>query len=125
MASRTRQLGVLAGAAETVGLVIVAVASAVTAPSSRGWTSDTSRAAVAVSEVLVYVLFAAGCCWVTWAFGQGKPRAWTPFALMQAFAAICAWPLLQSDQRGYVIGGAFAAAAAVLGLVSAARSRTA
>ena len=114
-----RTVGVVAGLAQTLGLVLVAVGSAVSAPRTRGWTADTSRLSVAISEVLVYLLFAAGCAWLTWGFAKARPRAWTPFLLLQAFAVVCAWPLVQSDQPGYVVAGALTAVAAASGITSA------
>lgn len=109
------------GAIETVGFAAVAVASAVAAPRTAGWTGDTPRGAVAVSEVVIYVLFTAGCAWVTWGFARGRSRAWTPFLLVQAFTLASAWPLVRSDQWGYTLGGAAAGVAALVGGFSAVR----
>ncbi len=117
--SVARRLGVAAGAAQTLGLLLIAVGSAMSAPRTRGWTADTSRIGVAISEVVIYVLFAAGCAWLTWGFATSRPRAWTPFVLIQAFAIICAWPLVRSDQAGYVVAGVLTAVAAGLGIGSA------
>lgn len=119
-ARRWRRIGAALAWAESAALVAVAVSALLAAPHTTGWTSDVPRSRVAASEVVVYLLFAAGVAWLGLRVLRGEGRVWTPFALVQVFALISAWPMLTSDLSGYQVAGAATLAAGVGGLVTAA-----
>jgi hypothetical protein len=114
-----RRIGALVGVVEVLALVGLTVAAALAAPTTSGWTSGTSKGHMAISEVIVYLLFAAGVAAVTWFFWHAHARAWTPFSLVQAFALVAAWPLVQSDVQGYRLAGIGVMALALIGLGAA------
>lgn len=118
-ARRWRRVGAALVWAEAAGLAAVAVSALVAAPHTTGWTSDVPRARVAASEVVIYLLFAAGVSWLGLRVLRGRGRVWTPFVLIQAFALIAAWPMMTSDLRGYQLAGALTIAVGVAGLVTA------
>ena len=118
-ARKWRRLGAALAWAEAAGLAAVAVSALVAAPHTTGWTSDVPRARVAASEVVVYLLFAAGVSWLGFRVLRGQGRVWTPFALIQVFALIAAWPMVTSDLTGYQLAGAVTVAAGVTGVLTA------
>jgi len=117
--TNARRIGALVGVVEVLALVGLTVAAALAAPTTSGWTSGTSKGHMAISEVVVYLLFAAGVATVTWFFWHEHARAWTPFSLVQAFALVAAWPLVQSDVQGYRLAGISVMALALIGLGAA------
>jgi hypothetical protein len=118
--ARVRLLAAVVTWLESAGLLAVALSAFVTSAHTTGWTSDVPRGRVAVSEVTVYVLFAAAVAWLGWRVRRGRGRVWTPYALIQVFALIAAWPMVNSDVSGYRFAGIATAVVGVTGLVVAA-----
>ena len=117
-AQRWRRASAWVNWAQAAGLVAVAAQVAVAAPHTKGWTADVPRSRVAVSEVAVYLVFAAAVAWLGWRVRLGRGRVWTPCALIQVFTLVAGWPLVTSDQPGYRFAGVATLAVGLFGLLS-------
>lgn len=88
-----------------------------------GLQNPDSVAAPAV-EVIIYLLFAIGIGLVVKGLWQRRRWARTPFVVVQLFALVTGWTLLQGDGDGTHVFGWVVLGLAVVGLVCALAPRT-